>query len=126
MAKSTKTRIEFEYDGKPYKLEYTANSLKKLERNGVKFNRLEDMIFTAPEVLFRGAFYANHPAEKESVIHEIWERLVRTADDMPKELDEEGREVDALTQTLADMITEAVEELTGRGEKGNVNWKVTK
>lgn len=126
MAKSEKTRIEFDYGGKHYKLEYTANSLKKLERNGVKFSKLDDMIFSAPEVLFRGAFYANHPAEKEQTIREIWKSLKRTAEDLPVDYDDEGHEVDALTQTLADMISEAVEELTGRGEQGNVSWKVTK
>ncbi len=126
MAKSDKTRIEFDYGGKHYKLEYTANSLKKLERAGVKFNKIEDMVFTAPEVLFRGAFYANHPAEKEQTIREIYNSLKRTADDMEKEVDEEGREVDFLMQTVADMISECVDELTGRGEQGNVAWKVTK
>lgn len=126
MAKSEKTRIEFDYNGKHYKLEYTANSVKKLEKMGVKFNKLDDMIFTAPDVIFRGAFFANHPAESESTIRAIYASLKRTADDMPKEVDEDGREVDALMQTLADMITECVEELTGRGEQGNVAWKVTK
>lgn len=128
MAKSEKTRIEFDYGipTKHYRLEYTANSLKKLERAGVKFSKLDEMIFTAPEVIFRGAFYANHPAEKEQTIHDIYKSLKRTADDMPKDVDEDGREVDALMQTLSDMITECVEELTGRGEQGNVGWKVTK
>ncbi len=126
MAITEKTRIEFDYGGKHYKLEYTANSLKKLERAGVKFNQLADMVFTAPEVVFRGAFYANHPAEKESTIREIYKSLKRTADDMEKEVDEDGREVDFLMQTLSDMIAECVDELTGRGEQGNVGWKVTK
>ena len=126
MTRSEKTRIEFDYGLKHYKLEYTASSLKKLERSGVKFNKIDDMIFTAPEVLFRGAFYANHPTEKEQTIRDIYKSLKRTAADMPKETDDEGREVDALMQTLADMISECVEELTGRGEQGNVDWKVTK
>ena len=125
MAKSERTKIEFDYGNKHYCLMYTANSLKKLERNGVKFNKLEDMVFTAPEVLFRGAFYANHPTESERTIHEIYLALKRTAEDATPEYDEDGHEIDLLAQTLGDMIAEAVEEFTGRGEKGNVAWKVT-
>ena len=123
--KSERTKIQFEYNGKPYCLYYTANSLKKLERSGVKFNKLEDMIFTAPEVLFRGAFYANHPTESEKTIHDIYVALKRTAEDQEPEYDEDGHEIDLLAQTLGDMISEAVEEFTGRGKEGNVVWKVT-
>lgn len=123
--RSERTKIEFNYNGKPYCLYYTANSLKKLERAGVKFNKLEDMVFTAPEVLFRGAFYANHPSETEKTIHEIYLALKRTADGAEPEYDEDGKEIDLLAQTLGEMIAEAVEEFTGRGKEGNVVWKVT-
>ena len=123
--KSEKTKIEFDYGNKHYILEYTANSLKKLEQRGVKFSKLDEMIFSAQEVLFRGAFLANHPTESESTIREIYKSLKRTAEDAEPEYDEDGHEVDLLSQTLAQMITEAVDELTGRGNKGNVNWKVT-
>lgn len=123
--RSERTKIEFDYNNKHYCLAYTANSLKKLEQDGVKFNKLEDMVFSAPEVLFRGAFYANHPAESKKTIHEIYQALKRTAEDKEPEYDEDGREIDLLAQTLGDMIAEAVEEFTGRGEQGNVVWKVT-
>ena len=126
MTKSEKTRIEFDYNGKHYKLEYTANSLKKLERAGVKFSKLDEMIFTAPEVLFRGAFYANHAAESEKTIRDIYKSLKRQTEDMPVEYDEDGHEIDALTLALADMIREAADEIMGRGEQGNVTWKVTR
>lgn len=126
MAKSSPTKIEFDYNNKHYVLMYTANSLKKLEqKHGVKFAKLDEMIFSAPEVLFRGAFYANHPAENERTIHEIYLALKRSAEDSEPEFDEDGNEVDALTQALADMLAEAVDEITGRGTKGNVTWKVT-
>lgn len=124
MSKSQKTRIEFEYGGKHYTLEYTANSLKKLERMGVKFSKLDEMVFSAPEVLFRGAFLARHPSETEAKIHEIYQALKRTAEDEEVEYDDEGNEVDALQNALAEMLAEAVEELSGRG--GNASWKVTK
>ena len=123
--KSARTKIEFEYNNKHYCLEYTANSLKKLEQKGVNFSKLDTMIFTAQELLFRGAFYANHPSESEKTIHDIYVAMKRTAVDVEPEYDEEGRELDYLSQILAEMLSEAVDELTGRGEQGNIDWKVT-
>lgn len=124
MSKSDKTRIEFDYDGKHYKLEYTFNSLKKLERSGVKLAKLDEMMFTAPEILFRGAFYANHPDTPIKTINQIYRDLKRSAEDEPPELDEDGNEVDGLTSVLAEMISEVVEEANNR--QGNVSWKVTR
>lgn len=123
--KSERTKIEFDYGGKHYCLYYTANAIKKLERSGYKLNQLADMVFTAPEIIFRGAFYANHPTENERTISEIYQALKRTAEDAEPEYDEDGREVDLLAQTLGEMLSEVAEEFLGRGEKGNVNWKVT-
>ena len=123
--KSERTKIEFDYKGEHYRLFYTANSLKKLERSGVKFNKLQDMVFTAPETIFKGAFYANHPSVSERLINEIYGALKRTSEEAEPQYDDDGNEVDLLTQTLGEMVAEAVEEFTGRGKQGNVNWKVT-
>ena len=123
--KSERTKIEFDFNDKHYTLMYTGNSLKKLEKSGVNFNKLQDMVFTAPETLFRGAFYANHPTESEKTIHEIYLSLKRTAEDAKPEYEDDGSEVDLLTQTLGAMLAEAVDEFTGRGVSGNVAWKVT-
>ena len=125
MKKSSKTKIEFDYQNRHYCLEYTENSLKKLEQRGVKFAKLDEMVFSAPELLFRGAFFANHPNESEQRIHEIYTALKRTSDESEPQYDEDGNEVDLLIQAIADMLSEAVDELTGRGEKGNVTWRVT-
>lgn len=124
MQNSNKMRIEFVYGGKPYKLEYTAASLKKMERSGVKFSKLDDMVFSAPEILFRGAFLANHPNESNATIHEIFKALKRTADDEEPKYDEDGNEVDALMSVIGSMIEEAINEWKGRS--GNSGWKVTR
>ena len=121
---SEKTRIEFDYSGTHYVLEYTAASLKKMERKGVKFAKLDEMIFSAPETIFRGAFEANHPNVDDKLVKRIYKELKRTADDMEPEYDEDGNEVDSLSFTLGQMLKEAVDELSGRS--GNVSWKVTK
>lgn len=125
--RTEKTRIEFDFEGTHYCLEYTARSLKKLESAGVKISKLDDMIFTAPEIIFRGAFYANHPKVEERTVKKIYQALKRTSDGAEPEYDEEtGKEIDALSDALAAMLTEAVEELTGRGEQGNLTWKITR
>lgn len=122
--RSDKTRIEFEFEGKHYRLEYTFNALKKLEKSGVKLAHLDEMIFTAPEILFRGAFYANHPDTPVKTINQIYKALKRSAEDEEPEYDEDGRQIDGLTTVLAEMISEVVEEANNR--QGNVSWKVTR
>lgn len=124
MQNSNKTKIELNFRGKDYVLEYTAASLKKMERGGVKFSKLDDMVFSAPEILFRGAFYANHPNESTATIHEIFKALKRTADDEEPQYDEDGNEVDALMTVIGSMIEEAINEWKGRS--GNSGWKVTR
>lgn len=124
MQNSNKTKIEFNYDGKHYVLEYTAASLKKMERSGVKFAKLDEMVFSAQEILFAGAFYANHPNTDRKLIHKIYNSLKRTAEDQEPEYDDDGNEVDELAVALGEMLEEAVKELSGRS--GNSSWKVTR
>ncbi len=125
MKNSKRSSIEFDYNGRHYKLEFTAASLKKMERAGVKFAKLDDMIFSATETIFWGAFLANHPTVTRKETNEIYRALKRTAEDEDVQYDEDGREVDALQDALAAMLTEAVDELSGRGQEGNVSWKIT-
>lgn len=123
MKESKRSSIEFDYGGRHYKLEYTANSLKKMERAGVKFAKLDDTIFTAGETLFWGAFLVNHPNVTRKETNEIYRALKRTAEDEEAGFDDDGNEQDALNDALAAMLEEAVKELSGRG--GNVSWKMT-
>lgn len=122
---SKRSCIEFDWQGRHYKLEFTAQSLKKMERAGVKFAKLDEMIFSATETIFWGAFLANHPTITRKETNEIYRALKRTAEDGEVKYDEDGREVDALQEALATMLTEAVDELSGRGKEGNVSWKIT-
>ena len=123
--KSKRSCIEFDYVGRHYKLEFTAQSLKKMEKAGVKFAKLDEMIFTATETIFWGAFLANHPTITRKETNEIYRALKRTADDSEVEYDDDGNEVDALQEALSVMLSEAVDELSGRGKEGNVSWKMT-
>jgi hypothetical protein len=121
---SKKTHIEFDCDdGVHYKLEITANSLKKAEKSGVNLKNLADMPFTAPETVFWIACLKNHPTITKAYAAKLFNTLKRTADNMDAEYDEDGEELDGLTSVLLKMVDEAATELTARS--GNRGWSVT-
>ena len=107
------TKIEFEYKGKQYTLQFTADSLKKMESQGVDFTSISKKVLTAGETLFVGSFIANHPQTPKALAKEIYQQIKDEAD---------GGE--ALDDVLYEMFNEAVDEITQR--RGNLGWKVTK
>lgn len=111
--KTTKTTVEFEYEGKEYKLEYTAASLKKMEERGFDILACENKPLQYPEEIFCGAFIANHDSVPYDKRMEIYHELGETA--------EEGENI---LEIFNLMVVEAVNEI--RTHKGNVKWKVKK
>ena len=109
--KNTKTKISFEYEGTKYTLEYTAASLKQLERQGFSLGKIDENAVSANEELFAGAFLANHQYVPKRKRLEIYKELC--------ESDENG---DKLMEVINNMIAEALEELNSH--KGNVKWTV--
>lgn len=109
-ANDNRTKITFEFEGKPYTLVFSADSLKKMERNyGVKFAKLDDNILSAAEDLFIGAFIENHnetPLKKRRAIYAAM-------------CGETGE--DTLSDVLLEMMQEAFREIS---PQGNVTWKV--
>lgn len=124
MSRSEKTRIEFDFDNVHYKLEMTAASLKRAEREGINLGNLSQMPFTAPETVFWIACLANHPTMSRKNASKIFKALKRTAENQEAEYNEDGEEEDALAEVLLMMLDEAAEELNNRS--GNVSWSVTK
>lgn len=114
MGKIEKTRIEFEYDGVDYTLEFTAASLKKMEDNGFDFAHIDKRMISAPEDIFCGAFIANHPKTPMAKRLEIYKEFSESAEDGDGTINE----------VLGKMLSEAIEELTMH--KGNIKWKVAK
>ena len=114
MGKIQKTKIEFEYEGVDYTLEYTAASLKKMEEGGFDFAHLDRKVLTAAEELFYGAFLANHKNTPRKVCETIYKEFSESAEDGGA----------SLTDVLGQMLNEALEELTSH--KGNIKWKVAK
>jgi hypothetical protein len=122
--KNEKTRIEFDFEGKHYTLEYTAATIKKMEEQGLSLMNFGNKICTDTELLFYGAFLEHHPTISKSKVKTIYKELSKTAEDEEPILDDDGNEVDGLTAILGEMLTEALEEMMNRG--GNVSWKVTR
>ena len=112
--KDTKTKIKFPYNGNNYTLEFTASSLKQMERQGFKFGKMDEIILTAPVELFCGAFIANHRSTPRKLREEIFDQLCSSS--------KEGGE--ELTEVLGNMLSEAIEELNSH--QGNVEWSVVR
>lgn len=122
----SKSKIEFDYNGTHYTLEHTAASLKKAEKMGLlQFGKFDEQILEAPEKMFKSLFICHHPNTADSLRHEIYNALTRTEDGKDATYSEDGDEVDALTEAVAAIINEAVEEIAGRGKQGNIGWKMT-
>lgn len=110
--KNEKTKITFDYDGENYVLEYTADSLKRMQDKGFNFSDIQSRLLTAPEELFDGAFIANHRNVPSKKRHEIF-----------LELTNENEEGEALFEILAEMVNEAIDEIMNP-HKGNIKWAV--
>lgn len=112
--KTEKTTIEFEWDGKKIVLEYTADSLRKMEKRGFDISKIDERLLTLGETLFVGAFIANHDDIKESVRREIFNEVSASAEESGEDIDD----------VLAKMLEEAIDEL--QSHRGNVRWRMTK
>ena len=107
-----RTKICFDYEGKAYELVYSADALRKMEKNyGIKFAKLDEQVLTATEDLFVGAFIANHSNVPMAKRMEIFHALCGTV---------EGGN-DGIFEVLSEMLNEAIEDMK---PKGNVSWKV--
>ena len=124
--KTKKTRIEFEYEDKSYVLEYTADSLRKMEARGFDINKSDEKMLTLAETLFCGAFIANHDDVKMAKRKEIYKELCAACEN--PEADETADEDEAnitkgkIERVVMLMFKEACEEL--RSHKGNVKWRI--
>lgn len=112
--KTEKTKIQFEWEGKPITLEYTADSLRKMEERGFDITKVEKRLLTFGETLFCGAFIANHDDIEESVRREIFHEIGASAEECDENIDD----------VLAKMFEEAINEL--QSHRGNLKWSVRK
>ena len=109
----SKTKIEFTRDRKNYVLEYTADSLKKMEKRGFSFSKIEDQVLNAMDEMFCGLFIENHDDVPKK------ERL-----EIVREFTEASEDGEQIESVITAMLNEGLEEL--RQHKGNVSWRVRK
>lgn len=112
--------ITFTADGKDYKLEVTANTIKQMEKSGVNFAQLGEKLLGA-ETLWKGLFIAHHATVPDSKRMEIYRALSAAAEGDEVEYDENGEPVDALMSAVGAEYEDAIKALK-RGQ-GNLTWK---
>ena len=113
--KTERTKIQFEWNGKPLTLEFTADSLRKMESRGFDVSEIDKHLLTIGETLFCGAFIAHHDDIEESTRKELFKEISAFADD---------NENDKIEEVLAKMFQEAIEEL--QSHRGNLRWRMTR
>lgn len=113
--KTAKTKIEFDWNGKHITLEYTADSLRKMEERGFDIGVIDKRLITVGETLFSGAFIANHDDIDEEIRRELYNEISSYDDDGNGEKIEE---------VLAKMLQEAVDEM--QSHRGNLKWRMAK
>ena len=112
--------ITFTADGRDYKLEVTAFTLKQMDKAGVNFSQLGERIL-APEILWKGLFIAHHNNVPDAKRMEIYKALAAVADGEEQEYDDNGEPVDALMSAIGAEYEDAINKLK-RGQ-GNLAWK---
>jgi hypothetical protein len=104
-------QLNFEHNGKEYCLEYTRETVKQMEREGIKSGDvLEKHMSTLPK-LFSGAFRAHHRfGTKPNEIEEIFNKF---------------KNKDALFEKLAEMYNSPMEAMLDEPEdEGNaIAWE---
>ena len=101
-------KLNFEYKGVHYRLEYTRTTVRTLENMGFDPNDVGSKLMTRLPQLFEGAFQAHHSTTKSSLIKEIY-------DSMP---DKRG-----LFRCLRDMFNDPYDELLAEpDEKNAIKW----
>lgn len=106
------SKINLEYNGKKFMLEYNRQSVKTMEAQGFNLEEVSSKPMTMIPMLFAGAFIKNHKGTKRATIDEIF--------------DDAGDKT-GLMQALMEMYGETLSTLTEDKEaEGNVSWAVVK
>ena len=102
-------KIEFNYNGKDYVLEYNRKSIEYIERQGFSISQLAEKPMLMLPMAFSGLFFENHKNTKQSEIDEIYDNF---------------KNKDMLINTIAEMLNEAYSSLQDDNQEGNIEWKV--
>ena len=100
-------KIEFDYDGTHYTLEYNRSSVALIEKQGFC---IQDFMLMLP-LAFEGLFYKNHKTVSREVIETIYDKM---------------QNKDGLIKSIAEMLAETYTSLQSEPTKkeGNIEWKI--
>jgi len=103
------SKLMISYNGTDYTLEFTRDSVKKMEQKGFVITEVQERPMTMLPELFYGAFIAHHPyINKKLVTEMIFPQM-------------KGRQ--ALVAKLGEMYGETLNTLfDSEEESGNVEW----
>ncbi len=103
-------KIEFEYEGTKYCLEYSRDAIKVMERQGFDLNKFMSQPMTSIDLAFEGAFLKNHRNIKAAKVKDIYQALGNKNE---------------LANELLDMISETYNSLFEDEENSgkNIEWK---
>ena len=105
------TKIELEYEGEKYTLEYTRATVKLLEANNFDVREWLTKPMTNVQLAFQAAFVKNHPKVSIDTIDDIFKHCP---------------DKDGLIATLTKMITDTYEDLlnsTDENDPKKAIWK---
>ena len=103
-------QITIKHDDKQYTLEFTRNSVRKLEQAGFVIQDIQAKPATLIPMLFEGAFVSKHKYIKKDVVEEIYNNLENKDEII-------GALAEMYQDTLLSIISNTDEEL------GNLKWE---
>ncbi len=104
-------KIEFNYNGKDYVLEYNRKAIEFIEGQGFIVSELATKPMLMLPMAFEGLFFKNHKNIRKSEINEIYDKF---------------KNKETLISTIAEMLNETYSSLQDDPEdnEGNIDWKV--
>lgn len=104
-------KIEFDYNGTHYTLEYNRNSVALIEKQGFCVDELGKKPMLMLPMAFEGLFYKNHKTVSRETIEAIYNKM-------------ENKE--QLMKTIAEMLNETYTSLQSEPteKEGNIEWKI--
>ena len=76
--------MKLTFEGQDYTLEFTRNSIKRMEESGFVLSEVSSKPMSNLPILFAGSFLANHKWVKQDTIDKIFENMTNKEDCMIK------------------------------------------
>lgn len=108
-------KIQFNYDGVDYTLEYDRKAVNLMEANGLDLNAIHSKPSSMISILWQGAFLKNHRKETAEKVQEMYDRIPNKSE---------------LNEALQNMIIETYSVLIGDNDSQedpskNITWKMS-